>query len=169
MSVLNTFVPMVFACAWFSIFAIPIAAIPSGLLAYIFKARDRSNRALVGSHEARKIPFFVLGLIGGFAGECMAVCSLFFATEWSCFKGQQLCHDGQAGMELMFTIPFFAVLGSIVAILWTRLTLRFSPQKIYASILTYAGPSRTLNLSASMAFVFAMWLISTLLATALLP
>ncbi len=169
MSLLNTFVPIVFACAWFSIFAIPIAAIPSGLLAFIFKARDRSKRALVGKHEARKIPHFVLGLIGGIAGECMAVFSLFLSTELSCIRGGQLCHDGQAGMELMLTVPLFSLLGSVVAILWTRLTLQFSSQKIYASIFTYAGPSRTLNLSVSLASVFAMWLISAFLATVMIP
>jgi len=164
---LNDGLSMAFASAWFSVFALPFALIPPSVLAFLLKASDRMWSISVGSgEEIRKVPYVRLGLIGGICGECSAVCSLFFATEWSCIKGQQLCHDGQAGMVLILTVPLFSVLGSVIAMLWTWITLRVPVKRIYASIFTYSGPRRNLNRGIGLAFVLCIWMLSVLLASA---
>lgn len=167
MNVLNDALSTAFACAWFSLFALPFAVIPPAILVLFLRASERNwSVSIAGKEEALKIPYWRLSLIGGICGECTAVCSLFFATEWSCFKGQQLCHDGQTGMVLILTVPLFSVLGSVFALLWTWITLRVPAERLYASILTYSGPRRILNRIIGLAVVFGIWMLALLLASA---
>ncbi len=167
MNFLNDGLSIAFASAWFSLFALPFAVIPPAVLAFLLRASDRKWTILLAREEGiRKIPYVKLGLIGGICGECSAVCSLFFATEWSCFKGQQLCHDGQTGMVLILTVPLFSVLGSVIALFWTWITLRVPVERIYASILTYSGSRRNLNRVIGLSVVLCIWMLSVLLASA---
>ena len=166
MNLLNDGLSVAFASAWFSLFAIPFAVIPPAAVALFLRASDRKWTVLLArEEETRKVPYVKLGLIGGICGECLAVCSLFFASEWSCLKGQQLCHDGQTGMVLILTVPLFSVLGSIIALFWTWITLRVPGERVYASIFAYSGPRRSLNRVIGLVFVLCIWMLSVLLAS----
>jgi hypothetical protein len=166
MSLSSDLLPAAIACAWFSLLAIPFAAIPPGLLAVVLKTSDKGWIVPLGDEGAvRKIPYVRLGMAGGISGACAAVCSLFLATEWSCFKGQQLCHDGQTGMVLMLTVPLFAVLGATFALIWTRVTLMFPAENILASTFRYSGQKRMINRVSGLAILIGLWSVSVLLAS----
>lgn len=92
------------ATLWFSWVAVPFALIPVGFVA--MEAREPNSRWRIrDGNSVRKIRYVWLGVLGGLAGEVVAVNSFFLAEWWSCRKGSQICHDGQAGMLLMFSIP----------------------------------------------------------------
>src|SRR5271170_1034099 len=98
MKVFEEIVTSIVATLWFSWASLPFAAVPPGVLAFIFKGTD--FRWVVPPTEKsaeRKVRYFVLALIGGLAGEAVAVNSLFLGTDRSCRLGHQACHDGQTG------------------------------------------------------------------------
>lgn len=163
MNLLNEAVGTLFACVWFAVLALPFAAIPPLLL---FSAlRTMGHRWIVTQPKQGRItpvPYVRLGILGGLAGETAAVCSLFFATEWNCMRGNSACYDGQAGMVLMFTVPLLSALGSGTAILWTRIALGIPADRVFASFLCYSGPRRVMNQFISLAIVIACWGLAVL-------
>lgn len=149
---------VIFATLTFSVIAVPIALIPVGIVAICARLTDsRWKIPPDGRRPEREIPYVRLGVLGGLAGNFIAVSSLFLASWWSCQMGTQLCHDGQTGMLLIFTVPFFSFLGSTLSLIWTWLGLGMDSTKLFASVFIYNGPNRKLNVAQAIAVQLIFW------------
>src|SRR5271156_6762801 len=130
-----------------------IAALPSvGLGLYL---KGKGSRSSVPANETggeRNIPYVSVGLLGGLMGEITAVCSLSVGTWWSCFKGDQLCHNGQAGMVLIPTIPLLSFFCSIFRPIVDLGKPSDSGEQPLTSIFRYSGSRRLLNWTCATLF-----------------
>lgn len=161
----NIFSATLWGTLWFSWVALIFAAIPAGIAKLVLSDVKIPKRILVNDEKAEcKAPFFRLGLLGGIAGEFVAISSLFIGEWWICKTRGQLCYDGQGGMALVVTIPALSVIGSVAAIVWTWFTLRIPTERLGASIFAYTGPSRGLNWSAGFLLTFGFWCLLWLVA-----
>jgi hypothetical protein len=158
-----------FATAWFSWVAVLIALIPVMFVAAA--SRESGSRWRIPGKDGksdRKVHYVLLGLIGGLAGEFTAVISLFISTWWACRTGNQVCHDGQAGMVLIVTIPVLSFLGSILSLVWTWISLGFASNRLWASLFRYDGPNRLLNRVLATAIQIIFWPLFTLVIVRLI-
>jgi hypothetical protein len=147
-----------FATLWFSWIALPIAAVPSGVLALFLS--DRGGRWEMPADSCkgeRKVHYLILGLLGGRTGELVAVGSLSLGEWWVCYTQHQLCNDGQGGMALIVTLPALSFLGSAFALLWTWVSLRIPATLPMTSVFRYSGPSRLLNWVCAIAIQLIFW------------
>jgi len=154
----------------FSWIAIPFALLPVGFVA--MKARGPNSRWRIpsaNSNSVRKIHYVWLGILGGIAGEIIAVNSLFLAGWWSCQKGSELCHDEQPWMLLMFSLPGLSFFGSLLSLTWTWFTLGINTSKPFASVFVYDGPNRFLNRVAALCIQLIFWPLALLVLTLMTP
>ena len=154
----------------FSWVAIPFALVPVGFVA--MKAREPNSRWRIPSANGtavRKIPYVWLGILGGIAGEIVAVNSLFFAGWWSCHRGSELCHDEQSWMLLMFSLPALSFFGSLLSLTWTWFTLGINTREPFASVFLYEGPNRFLNRVVALGIQLIFWPLALLILTLMTP
>jgi hypothetical protein len=89
-----------------------------------------------------------LGILGGIVGEITAIAMFFQAQSIGCrdmyTKGTHC--DGQAPLVLILTVPLCGILGSCASILWTWYSLRIRANNPWASVFSYCGRNRALNL-----------------------
>ncbi len=106
----------------------------------------------------------LLGIIGGIVGEITAV-AMFYPAESSWCRdmyAQGSYCDGQGPLVLILTIPLCAILGSCAAILWTWYSLRIRANNPWASIFSYCGRNRALNVGLAVSFQTVYWAIFAL-------
>jgi hypothetical protein len=113
----------------------------------------------------------LLGVLGGLSGAIAAIVVVDPAVSAWCrelySKGWQ-CNGGLGSLFVIFTVPFGAILGSGVSVLWTRWTIRVPATRPWASVFSYCGRNRALNIGIAIAvqaiywtiFVWVMYLIS---------
>ena len=107
-------------------------------------------------YEAR-VPYFILGILGGIAGAIVAVGTLAGSEQWICYSQHQLCNDGQGGILLIFTLPFFSIVCSSIALVWTSWSFRIPEESAWASIFRYSGKRRTLNWLCAVTTQIVFW------------
>jgi hypothetical protein len=152
-----------FATLWFSWIALIIAAVPCGVLALLLSENaGRWSMPVDGGTSKHKVHYLLLGLLGGLAGEFVAIGSLFFGEWWLCNTQHQLCSDGQGGMAFIVTIPALSFLGSSFSLLWTWMSLRIPAASPLTSVFRYTGPNRLLNWTCAIAIQFTFWSLLTL-------
>jgi hypothetical protein len=158
MSLRDAIVGTLWAALWFSWVGLLIALLPSLCVGLVLRTRNLANEGSVG----RKIPYASLGLVGGLMGEFTAVSSLSLGTWWWCLKGSQVCHDGQAGMVLIFTVPALSFFCSVLSLLWTWASLRIPSNNPFASVFRYSGSNRLLNWTCAIAIQLLFWPLLTI-------
>ena len=145
----------------FSILAIPFAFIPAGATKLILLASKHEWLVPAnGVRAERKVSFFRLALLGGIAGEFVAVSSDFIGGDWWCSRprpGGMVCNLAQDGVQLIFTIPILAIFGGAVAIAWTWLSLRLPPKVLGVCIMAYSGRYTHLNWLVGVLIVLVFW------------
>jgi hypothetical protein len=105
-----------------------------------------------------------LGILGGIVGEITAVAMFLPAESSWCsdmFAQGSYC-DGQGPMVLILTVPVCAILGSCISTLWTWFSLRIRANNPWASVFSYCGKNRALNLGFALAFQTVYWAIFAL-------
>jgi hypothetical protein len=115
----------------------------------------------------RKLAFwkkFLLGILGGFAGEITGVAVFPSAnSNWCRDMSAQGSHcDGQGGLVLIFTVPLCAIIGSCASILWTWISVTIPAKKPWASIFNYGGGNRAMNVVFAVAVQALYWAIFAL-------
>ena len=105
-----------------------------------------------------------LGVFGGAAGQITAIAMLFPAESSWCrdMYAQGSYCDGQGPLVLIFTVPLCAILGSCAAILWTWYSLRIRANSPWASVFSFCGGNRALNLGLAVAVQAVYWAIFAL-------
>jgi uncharacterized membrane protein HdeD (DUF308 family) len=105
-----------------------------------------------------------LGILGGIVGEITAI-AMFYPAESSWCRDMyakgSYC-DGQGPLVLILTIPLCAILGSCASILWTWYSLRIRANNPWASVFSYCGRNRTLNVGIAIAIQALYWAIFAL-------
>jgi hypothetical protein len=148
----------IFVTLWFSWVSLLFAALPVGIVALLLKGgKLHWIPPRCGEASAPKIHYVIIGLLGGLAGEFVAVSSLVIGEWWICYTQHQLCNDGQGGIVLVFTIPALSLMGGTVALIWTRISLRIPAERPWASVFRYSGPSRLINWSFAIAIQLIFW------------
>ena len=133
----------VFLSFWW--LALLFAAIPPAALALVLKMQGTRWHVALENGSQRKVRYWILGLVGGLAGGFTAVLALVLGTAWFCYKQYAICHDGQAGIALIFTIPMLSLFGSAFSLFWTWCSLRLESRRLWASIFSYSGQQPGLN------------------------
>lgn len=115
----------------------------------------------------RKLTFWkkiILGILGGLAGEIAAIAVLPLAeSKWCRDMSAQGSHcDGQGPLVLIFTVPLCAILGSCASMLWTWISVGIPAHKPWASIFSYCGGNRALNMAFAVAIQALYWAIFAL-------
>ena len=105
-----------------------------------------------------------LGILGGIVGEITAIAMSFPAESSWCkdMSAQGSYCDGQGPMVLILTVPLCAILGSCASIFWTWYSLRIPANNPWASVFSYCGSNRTLNVGFAVAFQTVYWAIFAL-------
>jgi len=105
-----------------------------------------------------------LGILGGLVGEITAVAMLYPAGSSWCrdMYAQGSYCDGQGPLVLILTVPLCAVLGSCASVLWTWYSFRIRANNPCASVFSYCGRNRALNLGFAVAFQAVYWAIFAL-------
>jgi hypothetical protein len=137
------------------------AAVPPGALAIALAAKNKRWLVVFENGTERKVRYGILGLAGGLAGGFTAVFSLVLGMAWFCYKQYAVCHDGQAGFALIFTIPMLSMFGSGLSLLWTRWTLQGARNRLWASIFCYSGQWPGLNFIGAIVIQLVYWAIFT--------
>jgi hypothetical protein len=103
----------------------------------------------------------LLGVLGGLVGEVIAV-AIFPAAEskWctDMYARGSYC-DGQGPLVCILTVPLCAIVGSCVSVLWTWYSLRIRANSPWASMFSYCGGNRTLNVGLALAVQAVYWAI----------
>ncbi|HKD59871.1 MAG TPA: hypothetical protein VKB47_05400 [Terracidiphilus sp.] len=113
--------------------------------------------------------YVIAGLLGGIAGEFCSV-HWFFLSLWSWCRNQpQPCSDPRGDVALIYLIPLGACCGSLLALIWTWLTLKIPERSAWSAVCVYSGPSRVRNWSCAIVrqlsfWPLMMWLIYGLVA-----
>lgn len=141
-------------------FLLLFAAIPSFILSGL-------NMSWKNLGIDRKLSFWkkvFLGILGGFAGEIAAIAVLPLAeSKWCRNMSAQGSHcDGQGPLVLIFTVPLCAILGSCASMLWTWISVGIPAHKPWASIFSYSGRNRALNVAFAVAIQALYWAIFAL-------
>ncbi|MGA3008863.1 MAG: hypothetical protein ABSD72_01250 [Terracidiphilus sp.] len=102
-----------------------------------------------------------LGALGGFVGEVMAVAMLYPAESSWCrdMYAQGSYCDGQGPLVLILTVPLCAIIGSCTAIIWTWYSLGIRANNPWASVFSYRGRNRALNVGLVIAVQAVYWVI----------
>ena len=162
MESLHTVIHIFFGFLIASVFGFPFAMIPGGFLAMVLKASGENWMVpATPSLAESKVHYLWLSLFGGLAGVLAALVSLVAGEWWICYSERQLCYDGQGGLVLIATIPVLAFCGAFASLLWTWLTLRIAPTKLWASIFRYSGQYRYLNRAYSVLVPIFFWVFIT--------
>lgn len=132
----------------FSWLALLIASVPSGIASLI-------------APDGRRRQYLIAGLLGGIAGESCGVGSLFLGLWLSCLKEPQPCNTAQGDMGLIVTFPVGSILGSLLAIGWTWLTLKIPAGNPWSSVCSYSGPDRVRNWAYAIASQIVFWILLT--------
>jgi hypothetical protein len=105
-----------------------------------------------------------LGTLGGIVGEITAFAMLFPAESSWCrdMSAQGSYCDGQGPMVLILTVPLSAILGSCASIVWTWSSLRIRASNPWASVFSYCGRNRSLNVRIAIAIQALYWAIFAL-------
>jgi hypothetical protein len=159
MEILKTLVSAITGTIFLSWVAILVGIVPSAILAQIFKEKNLRGTVSPVSFKG----YFLSGLVGSLAGNASAITAMMFALWWACHIGDQVCHDGQAGMGLIVTVPAGSLFGSIISSVWTRLISRVPAEKPWASIFRYSGPNRLANWVCAAVIQMLFWSILTLI------
>jgi hypothetical protein len=108
----------------------------------------------------------LLGTLGGFAGEVAAIAIYPTAESTWCrdMSAQGSYCDGQGPMVLILTVPLFAILGSCISLLWTSYGGHVPAESPRASVFSYRGGDRVLNIGFAVAVQATYWTIFTLAA-----
>jgi len=127
-----------------------IAAIPTGIWILVDSRGIRTRRM--------KFAYASAGLLGGIAGDVIAICSLFLGVKWICWRGQQDCPDAATGMFLIYTIPLFSLGGCLLSLIWTRVSFKFASDRLLASVFLYNGANRWGNWMTRVGLQITVWL-----------
>jgi hypothetical protein len=101
--------------------------------------------------------YVIAGLLGGVAGEFCSV-HWFFFSLWSWCRNQpQPCSDPRGDVALLYLIPIGACCGSLVALVWTWLTLKIPEGNAWSSVFVYSGRSRVRNWSCAIIRQLSLW------------
>jgi uncharacterized membrane protein HdeD (DUF308 family) len=95
-----------------------------------------------------------LGILGGIVGEITAI-AMFYPAESSWCRDMYAQGSYCGGLEplvLILTVPLCAILGSCASILWTWYSLRIRSNNPWASVFSYCGRNRALNVGFAVAF-----------------
>lgn len=100
-----------------------------------------------------------LGVLGGIIGEVMAIAMYCPAESSWCrdMSAQGSYCDGQGPMVLIFAIPLCAIVGSCASMLWTWYSLSIQANHPWASVFSYCGGSRTVNVRFAIAIQTVYW------------
>jgi hypothetical protein len=107
MSISDVLVSSAWASLWFSWVAGLLVCLPT-LAAFAIASHGNRLRYLIG------------GFLGGFAGECCGVTSLFLSSWFSC-RTNPSCNTAQGDMGLILSVPAGSLLGCILGICWVWL------------------------------------------------
>jgi hypothetical protein len=165
MEYLHQFLLVLWITLWLSLIAIPFAAVPAGAVMLGLTPQKRIWRIPASKIRAeRKVPYFRLALLGGLTGEFVAVSTLFWSEWWDCKTRGISCYDGQGPILLGLTIPVMAVFGSLLAMAWTWLSIRFPSEILGASVMTYTGRFPRLNWVCGVFLVSVFWVVIEIVA-----
>ena len=102
-----------------------------------------------------------LGFLGGLVGEITAM-AVFPAAEskWcrDMYAQGSYC-DGQGPLVCILTVPLCAIVGSCVSTLWTWYSLGIRANSPLASVFSYRGGNRALNVGLAVAVQAVYWAI----------
>jgi len=100
-----------------------------------------------------------LGILGGIAGEVMSIAMYWLADSSWCrdMSSQGSYCDGQGPMVLVYTVPLSAILGSCDSMLWTCCSVAMPSNRSWASIFSYRGNNKALNVGFAIAVQIAYW------------
>lgn len=117
----------------------------------------------------RKLTFWkklFLGILGGFAGEITAIAVYPLAESKWCreMSAQGSYCDGQGVLVLIFTVPLCAMIGSCASMLWTWVSMGIRANHPWASVFSYCGRNRALNVGFAAAVQVLYWTIFALAA-----
>lgn len=102
-----------------------------------------------------------LGILGGIVGEITAIVMFYPAESSWCrdlYARGSYC-DGQGPFILILTVPLCAIIGSCASILWTWYSLGIRANSPWASVFSYCGGNRTLNIGIAVAVQAVYWAI----------
>lgn len=114
--------------------------------------------------KARLLEESVLGILGGLVGEITAIAIFPSAESNWCrdMSAQGSYCDGQGPLVLIPTVPLCAILGSCASIFWTWYSLRIRANAPWASVFSYCGRNRALNVGFAVAVQAVYWAIFAL-------
>ncbi len=100
-----------------------------------------------------------LGILGGLVGEITAIAVYLPAESKWCrdMSAQGSYCDGQGPLVLILTVPLCAILGSCVSLLWTWCSLGIRANNPWASVFSYCGRNRALNVGLAVAVQAVYW------------
>lgn len=113
--------------------------------------------------ETRGWQYAVAGLLGGVAGGFCGAASLFLSF-WIACRGQvQGCNAAQGDMGLFVTFPLGSFVGCLVALAWTRFTLKVPEESPWSSVCIRSGRRSFRNWAYAIASQFAFWVTMIML------
>jgi hypothetical protein len=121
------------ASVWLAWVAVLCACLPTFLVAVFFAPKPR------------RWHYVMACFLGGIAGEFCAVTSLFLSLWIYCRQLSQPCNTAQGDVALLYLVPIGSIAGCLLAVWWTRVTLRIPEGSVLASLRRYSGPNRLLN------------------------
>jgi len=158
------FLAWCFLAAFLLFFAVTPSLALLGAARYIVSCLEKSPQS--GGTDP-KLGFWkkvFLGILGGIVGEITAIAMSFPAESRLCrdMSAQGSHCDGQEPMILILTVPLCAILGSCVSIFWTWYSLRIRANHPWASVFSYCGSNRALNVGFAVAAQAVYWAIFAL-------
>jgi hypothetical protein len=103
----------------------------------------------------------LLGIVGGLVGAVVAIAVYPLAESAWCrdmFAQGSYC-DGQGPLIMGLTVPAFAIVGSCVSMLWTWCSLRIPANSPLASVFSFRGRNRALNVGLAAAVQLVYWAV----------
>ena len=159
MSFAEVFLATVFGTLWCSFLGLPFALLPAGFVAILLKAEKREWKVIhKGDVVGDSVPVWKLGLLGGIGGAFAAVSSLLVGEWWICLSEHQLCHDGQGGIALIFTVPLLVTFGAALSLAWTWISLGIPAGNAFTSVLRCSGGMRWLNWTVAVVEAALFWM-----------
>jgi len=138
------------------LFLAGLVAVFSGSVPY-----SREDAELKESGQSTSRRYGVSSFLASIAAEIAVITATIQYLNWTCLHGQdRICHDGQAGMGLMLTVPFSWLIGTLISVLWTTLTLRVRSDRITAAKFRYSGLYPMVNRLLCLGGPVAFWLIA---------
>jgi hypothetical protein len=113
--------------------------------------------ACANSPMMRRRHYFIAGLLGGVAGEFSGVASLFLSLWIGCLGQGSYCNTAQGDMGLIVTVPVGSLAGTLIALLWTWITLRIPEESAWTSVCSYSGSRRIRNWACATVLPVIFW------------